>query len=314
MEENFRVSTRRLQILVPKDFKVTNYPKTPLACFNPGAVVRDEELLLFPRLVFDYFDYNSSIGVTKIPIKEVVRGEIKTPLETEIIIYPTRAWERASDKVFGRGCEDPRVYDSGNRFYILYTGASSKGEIPFAYQAVAELDSELRVKSKYVLKLENVRCSMKNGTILSLENRSGYIAIRPQERLACYTGKLDLEKRNIYDLRVQIIPSPSEFKVGWSTNALKVGEKFLIGWHVKSVNHLYKQSLAILGKEGVLESVSRPFLIPRGFETQYGDRSGVIYGCGLVEWKDRFYWIGGIGDYSIGVWRLKLGGKPTGRT
>ena len=64
-------------------------------------LIRDRELLIFTRLVFDYYSYTSSIGVMAIDIEKVIDGRIEKPLKVKIILWPREIWE------FGHGCEDP---------------------------------------------------------------------------------------------------------------------------------------------------------------------------------------------------------------
>ncbi|HDN02086.1 MAG TPA: hypothetical protein ENF42_03835, partial [Candidatus Bathyarchaeota archaeon] len=46
----------RALLLSPEDFEVVNYSRrTPLAAFNPGALLVGEELYIFPRMIFDYY-------------------------------------------------------------------------------------------------------------------------------------------------------------------------------------------------------------------------------------------------------------------
>ena len=86
--------------IAPSDLVVRNYLRpTPIAAFNPGASLKDRRLLIFPRLIFDYYTYTSSIGVFEIPIDQVLRGQIPKPLSTRIILWPKERWK------FGPGCE-----------------------------------------------------------------------------------------------------------------------------------------------------------------------------------------------------------------
>ena len=83
----------RCYYISPQDLFITNYPRTqPVATFNQGALERDGKLLVFPRLVFDYYTYNFSAGAFKLDIEEVVQGRIRTPLETEIVLWPERRY------------------------------------------------------------------------------------------------------------------------------------------------------------------------------------------------------------------------------
>lgn len=87
--------------IAPSDLVMSNYLRpTPIATFNSGASLKDGRLLIFPRLIFDYYTYTSSIGVFEIPIDQVLRGQIPKPLSTRIILWPKEPWK------FGPGCEE----------------------------------------------------------------------------------------------------------------------------------------------------------------------------------------------------------------
>ena len=47
---------KRVIYILPQSIKVTNYVRSrPLASFNPGAIIKGNDLLVFPRLIFDYY-------------------------------------------------------------------------------------------------------------------------------------------------------------------------------------------------------------------------------------------------------------------
>jgi predicted GH43/DUF377 family glycosyl hydrolase len=54
---------KRCCYINPEGLVMTNYLRSrPLAAFNPGSILRNKRLLIFPRIVFDYANYVSSIG------------------------------------------------------------------------------------------------------------------------------------------------------------------------------------------------------------------------------------------------------------
>ncbi|MCK4245792.1 hypothetical protein KAX14_00990, partial [Candidatus Bipolaricaulota bacterium] len=107
--------------IAPSDLLMEDYLRsTPLAAFNPGALLVDEKLLVFPRLIFDYYAYTSSVGMFELAIDDLLQGRIPKPLHTRILLWPTEPWE------FGPGCEDPRVALWNEEIYILYTGVGQR--------------------------------------------------------------------------------------------------------------------------------------------------------------------------------------------
>jgi predicted GH43/DUF377 family glycosyl hydrolase len=49
---------KRTLLIIPGDVNVVNYPRKPVEVFNPAAVLKGDELLIFPRIIFDYYRFN----------------------------------------------------------------------------------------------------------------------------------------------------------------------------------------------------------------------------------------------------------------
>ncbi|MBP1357217.1 MAG: hypothetical protein JZD40_01830, partial [Sulfolobus sp.] len=108
---------KRIKVLSPDNIHVRNYSrKKPIAAFNPGAYYdsKTDDILIFPRLVFDYYWYVSSIGVFHFNIN----NSDQEVYETDIILWPKEIWEMA------KGLEDPRVASFDQKFYFLHTSVS----------------------------------------------------------------------------------------------------------------------------------------------------------------------------------------------
>lgn len=100
-----------------------------------------------------------------------------------------------------------------------------------------------------------------------------------------------------------------ELGVGWSTNTVRLSSnEFLVGWHgVLKRDRSYYNGIALVNGEGELLAVSDYFLAPRGLVEEYGDRPLVIFGDGLVLYRDILIWVGGVSDYAIGLFTVELG-------
>ncbi|MCD6540736.1 hypothetical protein J7K76_02750 [Candidatus Bipolaricaulota bacterium] len=325
----------RRQVLGPDDFEVENYPRRkPLAAFNPGAVLVGRTVYIFPRLVFDYYSYTSSIGVVSLGIEELLSGEFARPLRARIVLWPQTRWEAV------KGCEDPRVTFADGHFRVLYTGVGKPEdaeEMPTGtrYKAVlgyAELDPSLNVTRKGYFCVhggeERLVPGNKDSALIQLNGRRATLLTRPSFRSArlrlssrgpfrreklpdmCWRAEADLEEFTIPadSLRPVLSPEAWEYKIGWSTNTVRVGEdEYLVGWHgVLREDLSYRNGLALVDGGGNLRAVSDYVLAPRGLPEEYGDRSLTIFGNGLVVYKDLLVWIGGISDYGIGVFVTEL--------
>lgn len=307
----------RVFYISPQDLLVVNYlRKQPLAAFNPGALLLGRRLLVFPRLVFDYYCYVSSIGVFELNIDSIINNEnvIEGPHKVRIILYPTEPWE------FLGGCEDPRIYLNGDKMYVLYTGVNSKrNRLIKVHQGVAILDYNFNVLNKNFLKIKigdelYEPTYWKDSAIVKIRNDSALILTRPEIDgfAVCWKAYVNLNDltTNIDSLEPILLPERWESRIGWSTNVVKISSnEYLIGWHGVSKNdYTYRNGLAIIDDEGNLLAITDYILSPKkdSIIESYGDRPRVIFGCGLVLYKEFVVWIGGISDYAIGVFKTEL--------
>ncbi|MBC7099616.1 hypothetical protein H5T52_11000 [Candidatus Bipolaricaulota bacterium] len=329
--------TRRC-LIGPEDLLVENYPrKRPLAAFNPGAVLAEEKVYIFPRLIFDYYSYTSSVGVFELPVEGLLSGKAKTPIKTKIVLWPQRVWEAV------KGCEDPRVCQAPNGFYMLYTGVGKHEEggkeVHKSVLGFAELDGDFSVRRKgffsvagsegdfvpgnkdsAFIELRGARATMLTRPSFwelpdaRLEPLFSLLELEPPKRYLpdmCWRAEANLKELTIPEdtLEPILAPEPWEYKVGWSTNTVRVSQdEYLVGWHgVLKEDLSYRDGLALVDGEGKLLALSDYLLAPKGLAEEYGDRPLVIFGDGLILYQDHLVWIGGVSDYSIGVFTARLG-------
>ncbi len=311
----------------PKDLKITNYLRSkPLAAFNPGALLQGDRLLIFPRLVFDYYCYCSSIGVFSLDLHQVLERRIETPLETRVILWPEKLWE------FGHGCEDPRVFrsPSNSTLYMLYTGSkhyTHEGQlIKKSVLALAEFAPEpdwKLLRRGYLTVREDGEEFLpdnKDSTVVAFTSQTrslqATVLTRPDiitsERAKlqlCWRADADFSTLTLCNLEPVLAFEPWELKVGWSTNAVPLSsDDYLVGWHAVLKDDLsYRNGLALVDAQGRLKAISDYLLVPRGLNESYGDRPLVTFGCGLVLYKEHLIWVGGLSDYAIGIFTTKLG-------
>ena len=308
----------RLGYVTPSTVHVSNYgAKRPFAVFNPGAALVGRRLHVFPRLVFDYYQYVSSIGHFSLDVEELLSEGPPGAVEAEIIMWPRERWEFL-------GCEDPRAHPVDGGFLLLYTGkgyyrvdGAVEGGRYRDVLGVALLDGGLRVARKGFLRImegssELLTWSNKDSALLEPRRQRGVILTRPEVdgiRMG-WRGVADLEEMAIYADTLEPVLAPEEWevKVGWSTNAVRLpGGGYLVGWHgVLKSDLSYRNGLAVVDGEGRLEAVSDYLLAPRGLVEEYGDRALVIFGDGLVLYSDTLIWVGGVGDASIGFFAAEL--------
>ncbi|MGY4706292.1 glycoside hydrolase family 130 protein [Candidatus Bipolaricaulota sp. J31] len=328
----------RVSLFGPKDFKVENFPhKEPVAAFNPGAALVDDRVLIFPRLVFDYYSYVSSIGVVELPIEALLSGDVERPLPTRIVLWPQYGWEAV------KGCEDPRVMVVDDGFLLLYTAV---GEFPEDHKerhkavlGYAELGRDFAVRRKGFFSVRGpegtfvpgnkdsafIRLQGKRAVMLTrpsfwelpdarLEPLFSLLELEPPKRPLpdmCWRAEADMQELVIFEesLEPVLVPEPWEHKVGWSTNVLPLSEgEYLVGWHgVLREDRSYREGLALVDEAGQLRAVSDYLLAPKGLWEEYGDRPMVIFGNGLLRYGETLIWIGGVSDCSIGIFTAELG-------
>ncbi|OYT62043.1 MAG: glycosidase [Thermofilum sp. ex4484_15] len=306
---------KRVAYLGPEDFKVEGYKRSkPSVAFNPGATVKGRKLILLPRLIFDYFHYTSSIGLTELDLEELLSGSTKGPLATRIVLWPKELWEFL-------GCEDPRVFEANGSIYVLYTGKGyflkEGGYERRDVQGLAVFNTswQLMRRGHFRIKLRDEifipRCH-KDSAILKVEGSKALFLTRPRigEGEVCWSGWADLTELIVdaNTLRPLFVNEDWEWKVGWSTNALKLSkDEYLVGWHgVLKGDNSYRNGLALINGEGELKAISDYLLAPKGAIEEYGDRPLVIFGDGLVRYKEYLIWVGGISDYAIAIFATEM--------
>ncbi len=307
---------RKALIVSEQDILMRNYSrKHPKLAFNPGALLQGKILHVFPRLIFDYYTYTSSIGRFSIDVESLINGDLNLPVEADIVVWPKFLWEF-------RGCEDPRIFKHGENMLMLYTGygyfLEKDALVTSIVQAFAKFDSRLSIISRKYFKIKSmdedyfIPKSNKDSAFLKVNGEEAVILTRP------LIGGVEVGWRSDANLNEAVMyertMEPSlpfenwEFKVGWSTNAVRLSSnELLVGWHgIIKEDYSYRNGLAILDNDGRLLAVSNYLLVPNGVNEEYGDRPHVIFGDGLVSYKKSLIWVGGVSDYAIGFFETEL--------
>ncbi len=300
---------RKLYVF-PKDIRLVNYWKKPLASFNPGAVLVDREVWVFPRLIFDYYGYSSSIGFFKVGVEDLLEGRVGKPISARIVLWPRFLWEF-------KGCEDARIHPLGENFLMLYTGYGYRGGKVGVVQGLTTISRRLEVGERKFFVIgsngeEFVPRSMKDSAFIKVSGNYAAMLIRPtiDGVDVAWRGEADLSKPAILGGTMEPVLGNEEweYKVGWSTNTIRLSSnEYLVGWHgVLREDFSYRNGLAIVDREGELLAISNYLLAPNGLIEEYGDRPLVIFGDGLVLYKEELIWVGGISDCVIGFFTVEL--------
>lgn len=307
---------RRIAYIFPKDLRVVNYGRRPVATFNPGALVVGKELWVFPRLVFDYYGYVSSVGFFKLDIEKLLRGELDKPIETRVVLWPRELWEFC-------GCEDPRTSLYGGEILILYTGLGYRPEdverhrlVATWVQGFAVLDHGMNPVKRGFFRVrvgsERIDMMIKDSAFIEVNGSEASMLCRPtvngiEVNWRCYAD-LDAMDIDIDSMEPVMVYEEWELKIGWSTNTVRISSsEYLVGWHgVLREDYSYRNGLAVVDRDGRVLALSNYLLSPRGVVEEYGDRPLVVFGNGLVLYRDTLLWVGGVGDYAIGIFATPL--------
>jgi len=307
---------KNIVYITPEDVEIDHIIKKPVSIFNPGAVLINDEVFVFPRIIPGYFWYASAIGFFNVKIEDLLNASLKKPIRVSIALYPKNPWDIG-------GCEDARAHLVNNdSIYILYTGIVPGIRKFHVYggrsiQCFAEIDRALRVKRSGFLSIrfgeeKYLPADWRDSAFVkSIGKEWSFltrIAVRNYQ--VCWRSILDLETLTIDadTLEPALINESWEQKVGWSTNAVEIGKgEYLVGWHgVQNIDKRYFNGLAIVDEEGRVLALTNYLLGPTRIEEYYGDRPGVVFGDGLLKYGDLVVWIGGAADQVIGVYVAEL--------
>jgi len=302
-----------LAYVSPDDVVIEGHPlRRVVSIFNPGAVLRGRELIVFPRIIPGYYWYVSAIGLIRIDIEKLLSEGLEKPVRVRIAVTPSEHWDLG-------GCEDARAHElESGSIALLYSGIKPSWTKFHIYggtslQGYAELDPGCeRVLRKGFLRIvsggeEYIPSEWRDSAFV--ESSGGVYSfltrIKVGDAAVCWRCFLDLESLTIDadTLQPNLVNEDWEYKVGWSTNAVKIdSDAYLVGWHGVGVDNVYRNGLAIVDRDGEVVGVTNYVLSPRHPIEYYGDRPGVVFGCGLVKYRDTVLWIGGAADHMLAIY------------
>lgn len=289
-------------LLVGKQFKMSNYPETPLGAWNPAAYLNDQKkLVILPRLHFDIRFYVSSLGLCK-PIALESLNDVEE-IRTKIIKYPT-----TNNEI--RGVEDPRITEDGKKILTVGLGKTKDGKI-FTSQTNMNTFNGSSITNTKPLLFNNDEIGTGRDAVLVNDH---VLLFRPEAKpLRTYRTFYTESAENIVISDKDLMPlkeldkQEGERKRGLSTNVVKLAtNEYIVGWHNVLEDKIeYKEGFMLIDDEGEPREISKTVLETTGI-LRYSARPFTLFGCGLVLYKDRLYWIGGIGDSWIGIFSAEL--------
>lgn len=317
-------------ILKPKDWN-----SKAKAIFNPAVVYYNGEILLWARIVEEYDNYTSRIGLFK--SKD---GFYFEKALNEYVIKPDKEYDKFS-------CEDPRATLLKDKIYITYVALDShplatkrppltvlvevedafdpskykklgiitpplsdnknvilfpekiKGEYVFLHRPFNWTKNNIKkINNKFYIKYKNFTKWPENIEIPE------YFPNKPSIWIA-----RSKDFKNWHDFKVLIEPKYwwEETKIGAGT-CIKTEYGWLVFYH--GVNNRFYRVGAILldldNPEKVIGRTKEPIWEPRTIYEKYGDVNNVVFPTGCIKKEEEILIYSGLADKYIGIAKISL--------
>lgn len=276
--------------------KLKKYRKNPIlnpsirnrfesaAVYNPSVIVKEGAVFMFYRAEQHYYnDYISKIGLA---ISK--DGFDFTRFEGNPVIVPEKKYEK-------RGCEDPRITQIDDRYYLTYVAFSGRR------LAIGLAESgDLFSWKKRGLVLKNV----KSGVLLPKKIDNEYVM---------YFGDSNIyiaSSRNLKDWKIQEEPVLTPRADNFDSRIIETGPAPLItdkgifviynSWNGEE----YNVGAAMFDKkhpERLIARKDKPILSATKSWESFGKINYVVFASGLIEREGKYLVYYGGADKSIGV-------------
>ena len=256
--------------------------------FNPCAIIHQKKVYLIYRA-----ENQSGISILALAISK--DGYNFEKYKDNPIIEPTLPEEKA-------GCEDPRVTKIGDIFYLTYTAYDGRYPKKFQniYTALATSKDLVHWKKQGII-LRGIKAA----AIFSKKINGKYVMFIGGEKVYIAKSKdmvhwkldnkpiLDIRK-NFFDNRfVETGPPPFEFK-----------GKLVLFFNTADKQGIFNPSLALLDKNNprrIIYRADKPIMTPTEEYELKGTVPNVIFGTGLVELNNTYFYYYGAADKYICV-------------
>ena len=276
------------------------------ARFNPGVYLKDGVVHMLYRAsnidIKDDKNYISSIGYAKLDLNTDILYD-----SNKKVIYPTLPEE-------SKGCEDPRIVEFENSFYVFYTAYD--GQI--ARVAIAKTDNFVDY-----IKLGVIRSfSWDKDAFIFPERIGGKIAylhrIEPNIQLDYFESFEQLFSENSWKDYEKVVAESTIMerkyiwenkKIGGSVPPIKTEKGWLLLYHAVDDNFIYRGSVALLDLENPSKVVARipyPMLEPEEEYELYGDVNNVVFPEGGYIYNDELFIYYGAADKYIALAKIGI--------
>ncbi len=214
------------------------------------------------------------------------------------------------------GCEDPRISQIGDRYYMLYTAYDGNNPPRVAMTSIS-VDDFLNKKWNWdMLKLISLPgVDDKDACIVKGKTEGTYLAFhRLGESIWLQvTNSLDFSEQNCMDGKVLAHPRKDKWdnlKIGISAPPIETKEGWLLLYHgVSEPGAVYKVGAMLLDYVDPLKIIGRtdyPIFEPETPYEKSGEVPNVVFPCGVVVIDDVLYLYYGGADKVVGVATMSL--------
>ena len=315
---------KRLGAIPPVRIHIKNHPiDVPVTVFNATAILREDLIYVYARVILGYYMYVSAIALVRIPVHDLFNGAINTShYAAEIVIYPSTKYDIW-------GTEDPRIAEIDDKWYLTYTGrtvnyfnpvirrertlpvvAVSENRDGRYWRKVGALVLPQYLRSHLVSDKDTFVVKTNAGEILvfhrpHLDDDTYHTLISKIDRLP--EARNGIEEIEVKDSVVVLEAAPFESKIGWGAPPVEVGpNKYLAILHgVDKELEAYRVFAALIKYDPAddprVEGVTPYYIMePRELYEVYGDRPLTLFPCGFFKYDDKGIIVYGAADYVIG--------------
>jgi len=278
------------------------------AVFNPAAIYEDGKVHLIYRA-------QSKDGMSVLGYAASKDGfHIDENLDYPIYV-PREDFEKRKKTEGNAGCEDPRITEFQDRFYMTYTAYDGENPPRIALTSISVEDFLRRQwnwEKPILISLPNV--DDKDACII--KNRQGkYVVFHRlgSEIWVDVKDEMDFGEDKFLDGKAIAYPRPDKWdnvKLGISAPPIELNEGFLLLYHgVSEPGFKYKIGAMLLDDNDpskILARTDEPIFEPEMPYEIEGEVPNVVFPCGSLIIGDQLYVYYGGADKVIGVATIKL--------
>ncbi|MEN8907057.1 MAG: hypothetical protein ABF289_13945 [Clostridiales bacterium] len=276
------------------------------ARFNPGVQLKNGTVHMLYRAsnsnIKDTENYISSIGYAKLDTNSNILFD-----SNESVIYPTLPEE-------AKGCEDPRIIDFEDDFYIFYTAydgkkarvAIAKTKDFISFNKMGFIDHFGWDKDAFIFP-ERI-----NGKIAYLHRVEPSIQL---DYFESFDQLLSINSWKNYESKIEASTiMKSEFfwenqKIGGSVPPIKTKKGWLLLYHAVDDKFIYRGSIALLDIKNPSKVIARipyPLLEPEEEYELFGDVNNVVFPEGGYIYNGELNIYYGAADMYIALAKINL--------